>query len=237
MPGYDTERFISKVNEEFVCSICLAVLKNPICDACEHYFCEECIHSWLGATSRRLRKCPLSNEEISINTLKPVPRIVRNLLGRLELKCAFDGCEKIVTYNEIDHHETNCTFNPENNVQCEKNCGATLKISEIGDHDCVKYLQLIVAELTEKVDILKAINESNRIEINETRKLCSATIQEVNRLLPMLTKELSAVKNELSEIRRNLGPVTQDKEKSVDMKRQSSIKDKVEYYERAGKSD
>jgi hypothetical protein len=46
--GYDITRFKnSDINEEFICSICHDVLKDPlVIDPCDHIFCSECIKTW-----------------------------------------------------------------------------------------------------------------------------------------------------------------------------------------------
>ncbi len=46
--GYDTKRFIGKIADHFICSICLDVIENPVMTGiCEHIFCKkylnECI--------------------------------------------------------------------------------------------------------------------------------------------------------------------------------------------------
>jgi hypothetical protein len=47
---------------------------------CEHAFCNACISEWL-----RLRPtCPVDRLEFTHSQLKPVPRILKNLLARQE---------------------------------------------------------------------------------------------------------------------------------------------------------
>ncbi len=46
--GYDANRFIDKIADHFICSICLDVIENPVMTGiCEHIFCKkylnECI--------------------------------------------------------------------------------------------------------------------------------------------------------------------------------------------------
>ena len=49
---------------------------------CEHAFCADCIVQWLN----RQQTCPVDRRSISIAELKPVPRILKNLLSRLEIR-------------------------------------------------------------------------------------------------------------------------------------------------------
>lgn len=46
--------------------------------ACEHAFCRGCITEWLS----RQQICPVDRQTITAPQLKPVPRILRNLLAR-----------------------------------------------------------------------------------------------------------------------------------------------------------
>jgi hypothetical protein len=48
--GYDLLRFKnSDINEEFICSICHSVFKDPlVIDPCDHIFCSECIKTWIS---------------------------------------------------------------------------------------------------------------------------------------------------------------------------------------------
>ena len=45
---------------------------------CEHAFCKECIHEWLS----RQPTCPVDRQALFTPQLKPVPRILKNLLSR-----------------------------------------------------------------------------------------------------------------------------------------------------------
>ncbi len=47
--GYDILRFKSAdINREFICSICLDVLEEPlVIDPCDHIFCSDCIKPWI----------------------------------------------------------------------------------------------------------------------------------------------------------------------------------------------
>lgn len=83
--GYDLLRFISEVDEEFHCSICTMVLEDPVQSPCEHLFCNKCITDWL-ATDRR---CPVDLNSFQLDDVKSLPRVFRNLLNKLEIKCDF----------------------------------------------------------------------------------------------------------------------------------------------------
>ena len=44
--GYEVELFLSQVNEEFLCSMCLSVFEYLVQVPCGHVFCRRCITKW-----------------------------------------------------------------------------------------------------------------------------------------------------------------------------------------------
>lgn len=77
--GYELTRFQGDVDEELVCPICAGVLEEPLQAAvCEHAFCRACITEWLS----RQPTCPVDRNAITTTNLRPVPRILKNLLAR-----------------------------------------------------------------------------------------------------------------------------------------------------------
>jgi len=57
-----------------------------------------------------------------------VPRILRNLLARLSIKCdnAPQGCSSIVKLDSLAVHLNECEFNPKKPVSCEQGCGLVI---------------------------------------------------------------------------------------------------------------
>ena len=77
--GLDVCRVHGEVDEELLCPICSGVLLEPIAaPTCEHAFCLPCITQWL----ERQPTCPVDRQNVQVSQLKPVPRILRNLLAR-----------------------------------------------------------------------------------------------------------------------------------------------------------
>lgn len=83
--GYDLARFVSKIDEEFVCSICSMVMANPVQSPCEHTFCSECIKEWLRVNG----SCPIDRTILIFVDLKPTPRYFRNMMDKMEIRCDF----------------------------------------------------------------------------------------------------------------------------------------------------
>ena len=122
--GYDDERFESIVNQNFHCLICYNVLKDPVmCRRNEHYFCRGCITEHLRRNSHR---CPTCADELSVETLQGVPRIVKNYLNELSIRCDhYDrGCRELVQLQNLKRHVAECGFTP---VVCgNQGCGETI---------------------------------------------------------------------------------------------------------------
>ncbi|XP_022690974.1 E3 ubiquitin-protein ligase NRDP1-like isoform X3 [Varroa jacobsoni] len=141
--GYELARFVSasasgsgaagtpiSVDEELVCPICSGVLQEPVhTPQCEHAFCKECIHNWID----RKPSCPIDRSAITIQELKPVPRILRTLLSRLTLSCKFaeHGCTEVVKLDRLESHETVCEFNPGRPVTCTEGCDLVIPKDEL----------------------------------------------------------------------------------------------------------
>ncbi|CAB4021035.1 E3 ubiquitin- ligase NRDP1 [Paramuricea clavata] len=122
--GYDDERFESIVDQNFHCLICYNVLKDPVmCRRNQHYFCHGCITEHLRTNSHT---CPTCADELSVETLAEVPRIVKNYLDERKIRCDhYDrGCRELVQLQNLKRHVAECGFTP---VVCEnQGCGETI---------------------------------------------------------------------------------------------------------------
>lgn len=102
--GFDTERFIdAKLAEEFKCGIWLEVFEEPVMiSACDHIYCRECITEWLKTDTI----CPVDRTPIEDSDLVQPTRLIRNLHGKLEIKCDFEkvGIRNLISlqFNYID---------------------------------------------------------------------------------------------------------------------------------------
>ena len=124
--GYDDERFETTVNRNFHCLICYNVLKEPVmCGNNQHYFCHDCITEHLRRNSHT---CPTCADELTVETLTLVPRIVQDYLDELNIRCDYydRGCRELVQLQNLKRHVAECRFTP---VQC-RNQGCDEIISE-----------------------------------------------------------------------------------------------------------
>ncbi len=128
---YDEERFATPVNRNFLCLICFNVLKDPVlCPRNQHCYCRGCITKHLENSQR----CPTCADELTVETLTEPPRMVKDYLSELNIRCVYvnRGCQEIVQLQHLDQHEATCGFTP---VICtNQGCGATLNQHDLIHH-------------------------------------------------------------------------------------------------------
>lgn len=105
--GYDSSRFVDdRIPQQLICPICLGVFNEPMSAPCEHAFCKGCIYRWL----REDDLCPVDRQSLDEDDLKPLPLLLRGILGQLRIRCSHSGCESIVNLDDIKDHESKCEF-------------------------------------------------------------------------------------------------------------------------------
>ena len=130
--GYDEERFVTTISRNFLCLICFNVLKDPVlCPRNQHCFCRGCITKHLENS----RRCPTCADELTEETLTEPPRMVRDYLNELNIRCVYHdrGCEEVVQLQHLDQHEDSCGFTPA--VCTNPGCGATLNMRDLTIHE------------------------------------------------------------------------------------------------------
>lgn len=168
--GYDIDRFTCDIDEELKCPICCGVLEDPLQGTgCEHVYCRKCIIEWMNNSET----CPVDRNQLKKSQLQPIPRIVRNLLNHLRIKCDFhhSGCNEIIALEELPVHRANCTFNPEHPVLCPKHCGASVPQNLLDKHDCIRDLRSLLFNQQKEINDLKSVL-ANLINVaNEQKEL------------------------------------------------------------------
>lgn len=127
--GYDPKIFIKTVNMDFMCSICssrsfltLAVVRKPKeCTVCGSLVCESCIKVWTDKNSKIgiYRKdqqnynfeCPMrckKSSDLKESIMKPIGKVIKNILYQLEVKCPNESCEQVMTLELYEQHEYIC---------------------------------------------------------------------------------------------------------------------------------
>ena len=163
--------------DHITCSICLEVLQEPVqCVNNEHYFCKKCISEHLT----RSQTCPTCRDELTTDTLRPVSRVVRNLLQQLQYtRCMYAsrGCKSAVKHEDLLSHHEDCGFAP---VQCSHDgCEVTVNKQDLGSHqdygkhDCVlrKEMDEFKRGLAEVWKVLREIQDEQIRQGEEMRQM------------------------------------------------------------------
>ena len=130
--GYYEERFVGKVDRDFICSICFNVLKDPVlCPRNHHCFCRGCITKHL----ENYQRCPTCADELTVETLAEPQRMVKRMLNELKIHCVYvdRGCQEIVQLQHLHKHEATCGFTPA--VCTNQGCGANVNQRDLIHHE------------------------------------------------------------------------------------------------------
>ncbi len=125
----------SKHCEDFICGICLNVLKDPSQCQNGHMFCFSCINQ--AMKTRQL--CPCCNIPLYFQSLSYC-LTVRNLIDKLTVKCTNQNCDWTGHLNQRKHHMTVCSMRL---VVCplrvtglcsDPKCNSLMSVNELNGH-------------------------------------------------------------------------------------------------------
>ena len=228
--GYDDSRFEKDVDENFLCSICYNVLKEPRrCRNNEHIFCLACISEHLKVNSET---CPECNEHLSLDTLRR-PRVVNNYLSKLKINCdhASRGCPQFTCLEELETHVSNCGYAP---VLCSNaECGMEINKQDKVHHetkvceyrrvkcrDCEKMQEVVgklegrMMEMDKKVEEIRGETKKEFQELGNALKYTDDKVEamheEVKKEVGDVKKEVGEVKKEVKDVKENLSKVNKD---------------------------
>ncbi len=141
--GYPSEWFVNELKDEFICAICLEVLKNPHCCRNGHAFCLSCISKAL----KLHQECPTCKVVMCSESLM-VGLCQRKLIEELTVKCCF-CCFWMGPLHQMQKHvSTKCSFRP---IVCPMSvigcctigyCTGSLLRSELVNHVFISISQL-----------------------------------------------------------------------------------------------
>ena len=253
--GYDDSRFENVVDENFHCSICYNVLKEPrMCRNNEHIFCRACISEHLKVNSET---CPECNDHLSLDTLRKAPRVLRNCLSKLKINCdhASRGCPQFTCLEELETHVSSCGYAPVmcSNAKCGMEINKQDKVhheTEVCDYrrvkcqDCGKMHEVVgrlegkMMELDRKVEGARGETRKElqelRNEAKNTGDKVEAMNEEMKRASWQIEKEIEEVKNEVrKEVRKVNNEVEEVKKEVGEVKKE--VKDVKENISRVNK--
>ncbi|KAL0280362.1 UNVERIFIED_CONTAM: hypothetical protein PYX00_001674 [Menopon gallinae] len=193
--GYEIGRFKGEVDEELICPICSGVLEDPLqAPVCEHAFCRGCINEWMS----RQATCPVDRQAICAVNLRPVPRITRNLLSRLDITCdnVLYGCTVVLKLDALALHLEECEHNPKRPLPCDQGCGLVIPKDEIKDHNCVRELRALVLKQQEKLsDFQLELSEQRSLLAGQKREL--ALVKEFVKAIRISNPAMRAIADEM----------------------------------------
>ena len=229
--GYEDSRFEKDVDENFHCSICYNVLKEPrTCRNNDHIFCLACISQHLKVNSQT---CPECNEHLSVDTLRR-PRVLNNMLSKLKINCdyASRGCPEFTCLEDLETHVVNCGYAPVlcSNAECGMEINKQDKVhheTEVCEYrrvkcyDCgqiqqdVRMLKGSLMALDGKVETVAGKMDNN---MEAVRKMNKEMIMEAGKKIDEkvaascreMMQELGEVKKKVNNMNDNLSKVNKD---------------------------
>ena len=212
--GYDDERFESIVDQNFHCVICYNVLKDPVmCRRNQHYFCCGCITEHLRRNSHT---CPTCADELTVETLGEVPRIVKTYLNERRIRCDYHerGCRELVQLQNLNRHLAECGFAP---VVCGyQGCGQTIskrdrtyheselcQFKKLKCHNCEEVSTMMAGIKTKVADLDTKINTTmahNKTEMKNT----NTKLNNVDTKLAHTDTKIETINTKIANLQANM---------------------------------
>ena len=197
--GYDDSRFEKDVDENFHCSICYSVLKEPrMCRNNEHIFCLACISEHLRVNPQT---CPECNDDLCVDTLRRA-RLASSYLAKLKINCdhASRGCPEFTCLKDLETHVVNCGYAP---VLCSNaECGMVINKQERVHHETA-----VCEHRRVKCHNCRQIQEDIGTLKGSLLKLDGKVEAEVKQ---QVKKEIREVKDEVKDVKESLSKVNND---------------------------
>ena len=201
--GYDLKRFVDKklADSDLICIICSGILQDPVQFLnCEHVFCHDCIKEWIN----RQGNCPIDRSPITLAEIKPAPRILKNLINRLEVTCdnSAYGCHAIIDLDSKAFHLKACEFDPNKTIKCVKGCGLMITRKEANGHNCVENLtKLVINQHNENEKLTKLVKDLLEKSTNQEMilKTNSTEITNLHEKLQNVSKVVKTLKDKVAK--------------------------------------
>ncbi|KAK1898935.1 E3 ubiquitin-protein ligase NRDP1 [Dissostichus eleginoides] len=135
---------------------------------CEHAFCNACITQWFA----QQQICPVDRTVVTLAHLRPVPRIMRNMLSKLQISCdnAGFGCGATLRLDQLTSHLKDCQHNPKRPVSCEEGCGLEMPKDEVPNHNCIKHLRTVVGQQQTRISDLEKTVAEHKHQLGEQKR-------------------------------------------------------------------
>ena len=181
MQGYDEERFVSKINRNFICQMCSNVVRDPVlCQRNQHCFCRSCITRHLANAQR----CPTCDDELTEQNLIEVPKMIQNILNELKIRCIYTtrGCLEILELQHLEQHEDKCGFTPA--VCTNQGCGTTVNKRDLIHHE-------------------SEVCEFRKLKCHSCGEM-TKTLEHMEKRITNVEEKLVNIETELTDIQKNM---------------------------------
>ena len=214
-PGYDDERFDTIIDRHFHCLICYNVLKDPVmCRRNQHYFCRGCITEHLRRNSHT---CPTCADELTVETLNNVPRIVTDYLDERKIRCDYEdrGCRELVQLQNLNRHVAECGFSP---VVCgNQGCGQTInkrdrtyheselcQFRKLKCHNCEEISTMMAGMKTKVAELDTKLKNSNIVMNDKLNKMEANIDTKIANLSTKMDTKLETVNTKVANLQANV---------------------------------
>ena len=196
------------IEKDITCPICQGILNIPyFCNKCQNNFCNICINQW----KEKNPKCPFRCESPEYIENKFLLRIFSELI---KFKCE-KGCEKIISYNEINTHFENCKNENFKDKYYEEATKVEILKVQMEDYNDLK------EELENTKNELEEITEQK----NDLENQLEEAQDEQKRLDDELNERIEELENEVNEVREEKKELNDEKEKNT------LLENKIQYLE------
>ena len=186
---------------EYLCSICGGIPRDAKwIDGCDHPFCHFCIAKYAlfkGNSKYECATCRHTSE-----TLKTA-RVIKNIVASHKYKCATEGCEDILAYDDIGIHEAECSKNKDRNwycLKCEEKFRCDTEPKAL--HFCNKWQKEQMKKLENKVD--EALDNAKKFNLGLWKAVTGLTcVYEKINLVKDRTKNIEESLCNLLDVRSN----------------------------------
>lgn len=120
--------FVKPVAEDFYCSICQSILRDPVLtECCGQHFCTECLDNWLKLATLICPHCRTKD----FKHIKSLPML--RMINKLTIYCPMKsfGCLEKFRKDSLNEHLRTCDYIL---VQCSNKCGEMLFRKDYESH-------------------------------------------------------------------------------------------------------
>lgn len=176
----------SEEQRRFQCAICFEFMQDPAsCGSCSTRYCAPCIIR--VARTPRHNKCPTCRTEITPEGIKRDAELKMEIRQAARIRCAYEGCDAILPLDQVQAHETQCTYVPMRCRYAPFGCGWKGRRMDIPHHESVCDL----AKISNLVEQFRQSRADHQHIIGHIQQRLSGTndMMEVhNRLLSRLQR-------------------------------------------------